>query len=299
MSLVAADRNLQYHYYPLQTVIGPFCLEYHTVPNVQWKWLSGLHSPKGNVAWADGHVEEVNSVTLADSIDLIVPWPSLEGPGGSQSTGPTSVGIPENSPSSPQSPGYTPQIGSPYPGNGGGHPSQTNSTGSPAPGHGGRPQTNMIGAPANVPTTLPAQFIPPVPFAQAMMANQASSAAGAPSQSKPASQYTGNGPLHGSAGGAASVSGGDFDSQAGTNSYSTNVTEVVVTTTNVSEVQGSMSTFDRKVVRTFQKTFCWLYGLLLLLILLYLIRRYLLRSLEEKEKENRKKRAGSEGGKRN
>ena len=291
MSLVAADRNLQFHYWP---VVGEYCLEYRLAPNIQLKWLVGLHYPKGNVLWADGHIEGLNSGndTLDSSIDLIRPWGPLAGPGGSPSISPSSPpGVQENPPSTPLSPGSSPPIGSPFPKNGGSP--QNNSTGSPyiGNGNGGRPQTNMIGAPAtNVPASMPNQVgFPQMALYSAVLANQnpASSVPGSPSGNTPARKHA----INNSKSGNSPADGEGFNPEPATVS---NSTDNAVIATNVSGVQGGMSPFDRKLVKIFQVSFCWFYGLLLLLLLLYLIRRYLLRSLEEREKK--KKPDGLAGG---
>lgn len=273
MSVLAGDRNLV----GAQTMISESA-------GGRLAWTAALHHFKGNVLFADGHVDEENNNnnTLAESAQLATPTIDPSSPDGSSPDGsPSPAGSPSTLPSS-SSP---PLIGSPYIGNGNGSLPQTNSPS----------QTNSIGSPVtNQPASQPNQtFIPPLPFAQTMLANQnqASSIPGAANGNNPARKNADINFMSRNGRGQSSANGDNFDTEPATG---TNPTNTAVTATNVSEEIGGMSAFDRKLVRMFQTTFCWLYGLLVLLILLYLIRRYLLRTLEESE--NRKKPPGLEGG---
>jgi len=273
MSVLAGDRNLV----GAQTMISESA-------GGRLAWTAAMHHFKGNVLFADGHVDELNNGnnSLAESAQLATPTIDPSSPGGSPPDGsPSTPGSPSAFPSS----SAPPLIGSPYVGNGNGGLPQTNSS----------PKTNFIGSPVtNQPASVPNQpFIPPMPFAQTMLANQnqASPVPGAANSNNPARQSVGNNSMSGNGRGQSSANGGNFDAEPAT---VTNFAITAATATNVSEGAGGMSAFDRKLVKMFQVSFCWFYGLLLLLILLYLIRRYLLRSLEEREK--RKQQPGLEGG---
>jgi prepilin-type N-terminal cleavage/methylation domain-containing protein/prepilin-type processing-associated H-X9-DG protein len=257
MSILAGDGNLAVS----QTLVSESA-------GARLLWTAAMHHFKGNVLFSDGHVEEFGNNAndiVAESAELVLPTVN-------PTVNPTVAG------------GFSPpNAGSPTPGNS----SQPPLIGSPytGPGGGGSPQTNSVGSPVtNVPTSMPNQtFVPSMPFLQAMLANQnpASSVPARANNNNPAPQYTGSAAVRGTAGGSTPATSENLTPVPDVISDATNA---VMTASDVSQDQGGMSPFDRKVVRIFQQSFFWIYGLLVLLILLYLIRRFLLRYLEEKEK---------------
>ncbi len=175
MSILAGDRNL------VPTAQSPTIIYDNAGARLQWD--DQLHDKKGNVLFADAHVEEWgdsgNINTLADSENFVLPTSPAPGspPPHPVSPGSPSPGTPSPAPTVPSYPSPAP---SPAP-----NPTPVSTPpGAPTqpPGNPSGTPTGPMPSPANAPS-------PSQPMMPPMMPQYASSAASAGRQQTPATPY--------------------------------------------------------------------------------------------------------------
>lgn len=242
-SMLAADRNLDPGRYPN---LNDTIIEFPTWNNkAGWTWE--LHQFKGNVLFADGHVEEWNNSSLLTVSSNILFLPTV-----AESTPPIVNG-------GPSSTGSGPGPGPGTSGSGGTGPSQFNPNlpnteqwvSSPA----GKP--GMESPPSSQGGSSPA--VQPTPFVSAsdgerLYETETLAQAEAPDQ-----------PL-------VRVKTG---SSADTNAV-----------VSVQDTKGGMSPFDRHMTMVMQSSLLWLYILLCILVLLYLLNMVRKKLSEKRDEES-------------
>ena len=269
-SILAGDRNLATNSFDQPTILG-----FGPESDLGWTWE--LHRFKGNVVFADGHVEQWNNSSLgagesASSVDQNLFMPSVvpdvevsagtgggSGSGGSGSSGSGSSGSSGSSDSGSGGSGDSGSTSSNPNGSSSGSAGSSSSSGNWEP--------NAFSMPSQSGQSPAAQSGRPLPNDSSgqrlskMETADASSPSGSPSVAKPAVQVSGS------------------------------VTDLVVL---AQDSDTAMSPFDRHMTQVLQHSLLWLYLLLLLLVLLYLLYRLQKRMRERQARQERKKSIESE-----
>jgi prepilin-type processing-associated H-X9-DG protein len=245
LSILAGDRNVNGEIWPQITVVDFGRLK----GNLVWGW--DIHQTKGNMLYADGHVEEWNTTSFATAQSesafnniLFLPTvvestpPIVDGGPGSGGSGPgPGSGAPGSSGSGPSSPSYPTQ------------PSTEQWVSSPAgkPGMGSASYSSPNGS---SPGGQPAPFVP-ASSGERLYQTETLSQTQAPDAAL-----------------ATVKPGASAD------------TDAVVSVTDPSD---RMSPFDRHMTMVMQNSLLWLYILLCILVLLYLLN--LLRKRNQRREE--------------
>lgn len=239
-SILAGDQNLVTNGW-----VWPFIMPFPG-PDMSWTWT--MHQFKGNVVFADGHVEQWNNSSLAEGesespfnqsffmpicpgIAVAPGTASLPGSSGAPNSGPGDSSSPGSTGSGPASSPPTGPLSEQWAGS----PTKPSSMGSPS-SQGGSPAD---GSPMPSPNSFSGEQRYTKPAAQAPGPDQNLVAADAPPPSAD--------------------------------------TDAVV---SVQDPNAGMSQFDRHMTMVMQSSLIWLYILLCILVLLYLLFRHIRRKME-------------------
>lgn len=260
-TVLAGDRNLVTNAFEQPTILqlGPA----NQCPDVGWSWE--LHQFKGNVLFADDHVEQWNDSQMAAGrnsapfiqnlfLPTVVPTelPLAYGPPGSGPSGPSGPG--PTGPSGPGGPGDSGSGGSGPSGSGGSGPSGSGSSG-PPPSNPAGPDSGQSAGSASGGSRMGGGSSP---------SGGDSSSSGQPAQWVPAafsqSVYT-----------TETVSQAQADHLLIARTVPPVGTDAVV---SVRETNTAMSPFDQHMTIVLQHSLGWLYLLLILILLsLYMVNR--------------------------